>query len=56
MGRTLHYKIFCDEARLDAAWPKIERMQDAMNRDFSWSCETLALEQGKSIKKPGPLH
>jgi hypothetical protein len=44
MGRTLHYKVFCDKAKLDAAWPEIRHMQDAMNRDFSWSCETLALE------------
>ncbi len=43
MGRTLHYTIHCDEASLDAAWTEIRRMQDAMNRDFSWSCEALDL-------------
>lgn len=43
MGRTLHYTIHCDEASLAAAWTEIRRMQDAMNRGLSWSCEALNL-------------
>ncbi len=36
--------IACEPSQIAAAWPEIDRMQDAMNERFSWFCERLCLE------------
>ena len=36
--------IACEPSQIAAAWPEIDRMQDAMNERFSWLCERLCLE------------
>ncbi len=44
--------IACEPSQIAAAWPEIDRMQDAMNERFSWFCERLCLKPVIEARRP----
>lgn len=44
MGRTLHYKIYCDPELYASARPDIDKVRKEMNYRFTWTVENLKLD------------